>query len=660
MLQSAKWSLTRPRGTDGALLSSLPWSLLAMGFALLPHLPYLPLWIIGVFASCATWRILIERQRGMLPPAWLRALFAVGCFAGVFATYTTISGVGPGSALLAVMASLKLLETRQRRDQFVLLFIAIFLVMSSLLREQYLWSLPYLLVALALIMTAWLRMSGESTEPAAASFRIATRLIAYAVPLALAMWFFFPRIASPFWAVPVDTGAAVTGLSDTMSPGDISSLSQSDAVAFRVQFDGAAPPPRDRYWRAMVLHRFNGRSWEGREPSIGLSPKQQIEFSGTPLRYQVTLEPTRQHWVPALEMPAHWTLPETHMQPTQSLARIRPIDQRVAYGVESYTEYRADVSMRPYFRSWYLELPEGTNPRTRNYGAREHQAAGSDTAYIERVLARFHDEDFFYTLNPPALASDPVDRFLFDTRRGFCEHYASAFTVLMRAAGIPARVVLGYQGGELNPMGGYMIVRQSDAHAWAEVWLDGRGWVRIDPTGAVAPERIELGFTESLFDGAGARWGFGMPSRLLHQLQLSWDALNAHWNEWVLGYGPDKQDGFMRWLGMDDPQWRNMLLWLIGLVVGLTVLVSAMLMWHYRPPRPDRPSLLYRRFVGATGLTPAIGETPAAFAKRAAADSGVRAELVCAITSAYQSARYGDDRNAMHDLEHLVARLRTH
>ena len=457
--------MAKPRGTDGSLLSSLPWTLASLSLALLPHFQFLPVWITGAFIACGVWRYIVERRRAALPAAWFRALLALTCFLGVLATYETISGVGPGSALLAVMASLKLLETRKRRDQFVLLFIAVFLVMSSLLREQYLWSLPYLLVALLFIMTAWLRMSADPSEGVNRSFRTSARLILYAAPLAIAMWIFFPRISTPFWAVPIDTSSGVSGLSDTMSPGDISSLSLSNEVAFRARFSTAVPEPRDRYWRAMVLWRFNGRSWSGSDTAIGERVSRQVDVRGEPVRYQVTMEPTRQQWVPALEVPYTWTLPNTNMGRMQELGRIYPVDQRVAYEVESYTDYRADANLREYAQGWFLRLPNGDNPRTVELAKQMRSKAATVADYVKAVLAKFHNESFYYTLQPPALGNNPIDRFLFDTRRGFCEHYASAFAVMMRAAGIPSRVVLGYQGGEVNPMGNYMIVRQSDAHA---------------------------------------------------------------------------------------------------------------------------------------------------------------------------------------------------
>jgi len=448
----------------------------------------------------------------MLPSRWLRGGLALVCFLGVFATYSSISGVGPGSALLAIMAALKLLETRIRRDQFVLLFISIFLLMSSLLREQYLWSLPYLIGSILIILTAWLRMSAGASETARQSFATGGRLLLYAAPLAIAMWVFFPRLASPFW------------------------------------FDGDIPESRKLYWRGLVMTRFNGRTWTGSEPRVGTPVEDQVSFRGEPVSYELTLEPTRQQWVFALDMPKEWSLGRTFMGPQQQLAHVTPIEQRVAYHVTSYPDYVVQAQLPSIYRQWYTSVPEDSNRRSAELAKQMRENAGSDTAYIDAVLAKFHEEEYFYTLQPPALGSNPVDRFLFNTRQGFCEHYASAFAFMMRSAGIPSRIVLGYQGGEINPIGGHLIVRQSDAHAWTEVWLERYGWYRVDPTAAVAPERIEYGTRGATLDGIGETWGFSAPSQFLQDLTMTWDALNAKWNEWVLGYGPDTQNKFMEWL----------------------------------------------------------------------------------------------------------------
>jgi transglutaminase-like putative cysteine protease len=645
--------MIKARGTDGSLLASLPWTLGALLIAIVPHVPFLPVWITAAFVACAGWRYAIERRRRMLPATWIRAALALGCFLGVLATYSSISGVGPGSALLAIMAAMKLLETRQRRDQFVLLFLSIFLVMSSLLRDQYLWSMPYMAVSMLVIMTAWLRMSAGESQTARASFMTGGRLLLYAAPLAIVMWVFFPRIATPFWSVPIDTSRATTGLSDTMSPGDISSLSQSDEVAFRVSFDGAIPEPRDRYWRGLVLTRFNGRTWSGREPMISRSAREQIEVLGERVDYEVTLEPTRQQWIFALDMPVAWSLTQTNMGPQQQLFRVTPVDQRLAYNMTSYTDFRVGTELSRLYRNWYSQLPEGSNPRTAALAREMRDVAGSDRAFTEAVLQMLNREEFYYTLEPPPLGSNPVDRFLFDTRRGFCEHYASAFSVMMRSVGIPTRIVLGYQGGEVNPLGGHLIVRQSDAHAWTEVWLDGSGWRRVDPTAAVALERVEYGASDAAFEGIGETWGFSAPSRLAHQATMAWDMINAKWNDWILGYGPDKQNSFMQWLGMHEPTWRKMMLTLIALVVGIIMLISLMLIWRYQPPRRDEAALLYARFVKKTGIEPRTGETARLFALRARDSGRLPAATVDRVTEAYLDARYGAADEA------ATSRLRT-
>ena len=635
--------MAKRTGTDGSLLPSLPWTLAALGFSLAPHVQYLPIWITGAFGVCATWRLDIERRRRALPRPWIRVVLAIVCFLGVLASYESVSGVGPGSALLAIMAALKLLETRKRRDQFVLLFISIFLVMASLLREQYIWSLPYLLLAVVLTMTAWLRMSfaNDGSETSVRqSFKTGSRLVLYASPLMLAMWVLFPRISTPFWAIPVDTSAATSGLSDRMSPGDISSLSLSNAVAFRVKFEGLVPEPRDQYWRGLVLYNFNGRSWSGPDPSRDPTARDRVIVEGDPVRYQITMEPTRRQWVFALDIPLKWSRSEIFMGPQYQLAKEQPVDQRMAYDATSYTQYRIDPQMTPYFRSWYTRFPARSNPRTVELAQEMRQTAGSDEMFVREVLAKFHNEEFYYTLEPPALGNNPVDRFLFDTRQGFCEHYASAFAVMMRAAGIPSRIVLGYQGGELNPLGSYLIVRQADAHAWTEVWLPNRGWHRVDPTAAVAPERIESGISGAMMSGIGASWGLSTPLAWLHSMGLTWDALNAKWNDWILGYGPDKQESFLEWLGMHEPDWRKMMLTMTFLVATMIGIISLMLMARYRPPPKDRAALLYKKFTKKAGLTPICGETPLAYSIRLSEESEDLAVDAESVTERYLLARY--------------------
>jgi transglutaminase-like putative cysteine protease len=634
--------MSKRTGTDGSLLASLPWTLGALAFSVVPHVQFLPVWVTAIFLGCSAWRLQVERKRWRLPPAWIRIVLAMLCFIGVLASYESVSGVGPGSALLAVMAALKLLETKQRRDQFVLLFISIFLIMSSLLREQYLWSLPYLLAGVLFTMTAWLRMSDMRRVPLRQSVMTGGRLIAYAIPLMLAMWVFFPRIATPFWAVPIDTSSASSGLSDTMSPGDVSSLSLSEAVAFRVDFDGEVPPQHELYWRGLVLYNFNGRTWTGREPNVDSTARRSIEVNGDPVSYTITLEPTRQQWLFALDVPYEWEWRQNiRMGRHHDLSRMQPIDQRFNYRLTSYVDYRLARELNSNERGWYTRLPDGANPRTVALAQQMREDAGSAETFINRVLRMFNTDDFYYTLEPPPLGSSPVDRFLFDTKRGFCEHYASAFAVMMRAAGIPSRIVLGYQGGEVNPMGEYMIVRQADAHAWTEVWLPRRGWYRIDPTAAVAPERIEEGRYGAMMDGVAASWGLNAPTQWIYQLQMTWDALNTKWNEWVLAYGPDQQGNFMEWLGMDEPDWQKMVLTLIVILIVLISIISALIMLRYRPPPKDEAAIAYRRFTKAAGVSPDTGETPLMLASRISRENAALAKEASDITALYLDVRYG-------------------
>ncbi len=655
--------MVKRTGTDGSLLASLPWTLAALAFSLIPHIQYLAIWITTAFLACAIWRFEIERHRRALPRPWLRVLLALMSFLGVLTSYESVSGVGPGSALLAIMAALKLLETRKRRDQFVLLFISIFLVMASLLREQYIWSLPYLIFAVVLTMTAWLRMSlaGDDGETSVfRSVRTGSRLILYATPLMLAMWVLFPRISTPFWAIPIDTSTATSGLSDRMSPGDISKLSLSNEVAFRVKFEGRVPEPKDQYWRGLVLYSFNGRTWSGSEPIMDRNARKELFVSGDPVRYQVTMEPTRQQWVFALDIPSDWSRRDIFMGPQFQLAKEQPIDQRMAYEATSYTRYRINPDLTESSRNRYTRLAPGSNPRTVELAQNMRQTAGDDESFVEAVLAKFHNEEYFYTLEPPALGSNPVDRFLFDTRQGFCEHYASAFAVMMRAAGIPSRIVLGYQGGEVNPLGNYLIVRQADAHAWTEIWLPDRGWHRVDPTAAVAPERIEAGIAGAMMSGIGASWGLSAPVAWLHSMGLTWDALNAKWNDWILGYGPDKQESFLEWLGMDEPDWRKMMLTLTFLVAAIVGIISLVLMMRYRPPPKDRAAILYRKFTQKAGLTPNCGETPQAYVIRLSEDRKELAADAERVTEQYLLARYAPpNAGAIDSLQAAVNGFRT-
>ncbi len=643
----------------------LIWTAGVVVGATIPHWSHLPAWAPLLLAAAVVWRLAAPVRAWPLPRALLRLVLAAAALAAVLARYGTINGVEPGTALLVVMMALKFLESASQRDELVLIIISYFLVFASLLYSQ---SMP---VAIYLLVFVWVATVGllqlgrrGALLPPKAFAALAARLLLQALPIMLALFVLFPRLPGPLWGMGAASGAATTGLSDTMSPGDITHLAVSDDVAFRVEFTGP-PPPADRlYWRGPVLTSFDGRTWR-RTPLFGTPrPLATIQHVGPPTRYRVMLEPQSRHWLLALDMPVAWSGPTPmFMGGDYELLRPRhvPAASRLDYRVTSYTDYEAREVLSPIEKRVYTALPEGSDPRTRALAQRWLDEGTPPAKIIARALGFFRAHAFFYTLTPPAnRGPNPTDRFLFDTRKGFCEHYASAFAVLMRAAGIPARVVTGYQGGELNDLGDYYIVRQADAHAWTEVWLADRGWVRVDPVAAVAPARIADGSPAAALAGAGAdaaeRRGW------LHRASLAVDAVNTYWNDWVVGYGPRLQVQLMKSLGIADPTGGKLALLAAGATLALLGALGAWLSWRRRVRRPRadpaaRAFAAFSRNIARLGIAPRRpAEGPAAFTARAAASLPEAAEAIAAVGTAYLAARYEPDADgaALERLERLI------
>jgi len=470
--------------------------LLILAACAAPQALHIAPWISGIALLLGMWRYLAAVRGWRLPSRTLRLLLALAGFVGVFASYGSINGVQAGSALLVLMLALKLTETWRRRDCALLAVLGFFLIGAEFLYEQRILTTLYMLPVLWLLTAELLAVTHPGTPLA---FRTALttsgRLLLLAVPLMLIMYLLFPRIPGPLWGIGDARGAGVSGLDDSMTPGSIGELALSDEIAFRVEFAGPPPPPAARYWRALVLHDFDGRSWQTNWPVRGATPLTPL---GGTIRYTITLEPHERNWLFALDLPVSIP-PDAVLLSDYALRTPRRLTERRRYSVESALAYRADAVLEDWARRRDLRLPDGFNPRTHALATQwRNQFGDNATAIVQTALAMFRNQPFVYTLQPPLLGRNSVDEFLFDTQKGFCEHYASSFTVLMRAAGIPARVVTGYQGGEENPFADYFIIRQASAHAWSEVWLEGRGWVRVDPTAAVAPERIERGLQDAL------------------------------------------------------------------------------------------------------------------------------------------------------------------
>jgi len=573
-----------------------------------------------------------------LPNRWLLALAALAAAGGVHLEYRTLFGQNPGVALLAIFLTLKQLESRAPRDGLVGVFLCYFLVLTGFFYSQAIAS-GLMLFAAVLATTAALAALTDSRPAPAVQLRKAGWMLAQSLPFLLLLFVLFPRISGPLWGLPRDAFSAQTGLSDSMSPGTISNLSQSDAIAFRARFVDAVPPRDQLYWRGPVLTVFDGLTW--RMARHGLITGLPTNSDAPGVRHEVTLEPHNKPWLFALELPVQRP-PDSMMTRDFQMLAAAPVRERRRYEVTSQPRYVVGAQELPRVLAQARSVPRGRNPRTLAL-AREWRASSPDDAAILRTaLAFFVGQRLVYTLSPPLTGTHGVDDFLFGTRQGFCEHFAGAFVFAMRAAGVPARVVLGYQGGEMNPVDGFMTVRQSDAHAWAEVWLAGRGWTRVDPTAASHPARIDQNLAAAV--PAGDPLPLMMRANLawLHDLRYRWEAVANGWNQWIVGYNPQRQLEFLSSLGLDAADWRQMVL-VLGALGGAAL---AALAWGVlRQRRAVDPALaLWQKAtakLARQGLPPTPWEGPQDYARRVAGARPSIAQEIGAISSLYAGARYG-------------------
>jgi len=624
------------------------WLALSLALVIAPHAARLPPWITVLFIALCGWRLWRVHHGDDRPPRRvIVVLVALAIVPAVYASMGTITGRHAGVAMLTLLAGIKLLEARGLRDAYVLNYLGFFLVITNFLFDQGMVTGLYMLAVIT-VMTATLIALGASAghSPAMAipaHFKRAGVLVAQAIPLMLVLFVLFPRIPGPLWGLPKDAWSGVSGLGDEMSPGNISNLSLSDAVAFRVLFHGQPPPPAQRYWRGPVLDVTDGRRWS--RGARGAWPRPvRFERDGQPLDYEVTLEPHGKRWLFALDLPAA-TPAGAVMTEALELRSARDVSARMVYRMRSYPHYRLQRDT-PGDAHALLHLPAARHTRAKALARGWREELGDPRAVVARAMAWFAREGFVYTLTPALLEGDAVDEFLFGTREGFCEHFAAAFVVLMRGAGLPARVVTGYQGGEQNPINGYLVVRQRDAHAWAEVWLPGQGWTRVDPTSAVVPQRIERGINAAIPPTVGAAGLSFTPAPAiadtLRRLRQTLDAVQTSWNAWVLGYGPSRQRELLAGLGIDAASHAALV---ITLTTCLTVLLGLLALWLFaRRVRRDPVRAAYATFcarLARRGLTRRPAEGPRDFAARVAAQRPDLRESVHQITRDYEALRYG-------------------
>lgn len=646
--------------------NSLAWMLAAQIAVIAPHVTRLAPWIILVCLGCGVWRIMVFLGRWSYPGRWIKVLFVVVGIIGVPIGYGRhFFRLEPAVALLIVAFVLKLLEMHHKRDAFMVILLAYFVLMTEFLYFQTIPTSIYLGLVMVMITAALIGLNQTQGHLRPVhTFKLAATLLGQSVPLMVVLFILFPRIA-PLWTVPLQSGTARTGISDNMSPGDIANLTRSDDLAFRVTFTGDVPPNNKLYWRGLVFSNFDGTRWsQGR--GYGLNQIQwahnlnadwdsMIERVGDPVSYSVILEPTDQNWIFALPTPVPMTEGIGLVRDFRLWSR-KPVQSRLRYEVTSFLQHATERELSDFWRRRMTRLPAKSNPLSRRLAIELRAESSSTEEFYRRILLMFAEDEFVYTLRPTLLGEDAVDDFMLLTKRGFCEHFASSFVFMMRAANIPARVVVGYQGGEFNPIGNYLAVRQFDAHAWAEVWIEGEGWRRVDPTSAVAPERIENGLQAAIDDeqtflqDSPLSWFKYSHTLWLTELRLQLSAIGHYWDTWVVGYNPTMQ---LRFLGqfMGDVNIKKIAIALF-VIFGGVLLFTALLLLRKRKGTPlDSVSREYLTFCGLLhklGIGRRIGEGPIDYAERIGSARPAISKAVREVTDIYVDLNYSErqDRQA--------------
>lgn len=654
--------LNRIRLNPAAARIEYIWLFAAVSLAIIPHILRVPVWITVLFFLLALWKLLFDdptRKPGFFFQLTKLAIIVI-IVTGTLITYGTLTGRDAGISLLIMLTGMKYLETKKRRDFYITCYIGMFLLLTTFLYNQSILTAIYMVIAVIIFASTLIAYndSGEALDTRD-RLRLAASMVVQSIPLMLVLFVLFPRLPGPIWGLPRDAHAGLTGIDDEMEPGSVSRLIQSDAIAFRVKFNGAIPDKSKLYWRGPVLLQTDGVKWFPGKPEHYTT---QIAVAGEPVNYTVTLEATDHNWLYGLEIPARAPEGGKFTNDLQ-INTSSPVRNRRRYTMTSYTTYKI-TTRDPVSLQSALQLPAGYHQRTIALGRSWRRQGLTDSQIVNKALRMFHEQDFYYTSTPPPMQQDVVDQFLFDSRRGFCEHYAAAFTILMRAAGIPTRIITGYQGGSVNPVDGYLVVRQHDAHAWTEVWLKGKGWTRVDPTAAVSPARVLQGIETAIPEGIA-----DVPLGLQHyktarniwlSLRDTIDAVNNRWNQWVLSYDDRRQMQLLGRLGMGDFGLQALG---VSLVLALLVVFTSVYLWMFRrqTEHKDRAGILYDIFCGRLaklGVKWIAYEGPVDFAARAKLRCGHLAAEINTITKLYTDVRYGDRAEELQELERHIKRFK--
>lgn len=646
--------------------------LAVIAWVLLPHAAHLPWWCSVLTAGMLAWRAWLAFSLRPLPGRWWTLAALVLTLGATWVSYRTLLGRDAGVTLIVVLLALKTLELRARRDAFVVFFLGFFTMLTNFFYSQSLLTAGAMLIALMGLLTALINSHMPAGRPSLwQSTRLATRMTLLGAPVMVLLFVLFPRMA-PLWGTPGDALSGRSGLSGQMRVGEITSLALDDGIAMRLRFEGPPPPQGRLYFRGPVLSTFDGREWRPLQATFPphLQARADLQLAGEAVRYEVTLEPHRRLWLLTLDAPA--AAPElpgelrARMSEELQWVSSAPVHDLLRYRAVSHLDFRHGPMRMTASLSDYLSLPRGNNPRTLQWAAQlREETRGDGAALVERALEHLRTGGYTYTLEPGEFGEHTADEFWFDRKLGFCEHMASAFAVLMRAAGVPARVITGYQGGELNTVDQFWVVRQSDAHAWTEVWLAGRGWVRVDPTAAVAPGRI--GTLQRLTAPRGAvatAVGNVISPTFVQNMRAVWEAVNNAWNQRILNYTQSRQLDLLRALGFEAPSWEDLGYLLLGALIIASLGGAAWTRWERQRQGPwlrllDR----VRQQLHTLGLPAGAAATPREMARMLAqrhdpADNRVQA--LQAWLQRYERLRYASrDKPDAQDLAAMRRELNT-
>lgn len=640
----------------------LVFLLISIGLMVLPHVMHVPLPIMLFFFVLLSWRLLGVWRPAYLPRQFMVLLLLVSGIGLLIFMHQGVFGRDAGTAVFITALGLKLLEIKQRRDLYLITYLAFIVAASQFLYEQSILMAAYIVLVSVSLLATLISLNAVHMS-VRQSLKRAGRLFLQALPLTAIIFVFFPRLEAPRWSFLQENNQAITGISDVLEPGSISQLGLSGEIVFRAKFTGKIPPHTERYWRGPVFSHTDGKRWRQPKNTHFKRFMDKVSFSGEPYQYQLLMEPQAKNWVFALDMPADFS-PPLNLSATYQLQTSKAFNQRAEYQISSYTHYNTGHITKTEWRD-NLQLP--SQPASKVQALVAQLGGFDETAetFITHVFQHFRENNFYYTLLPPVMGDKPIEAFLFDVRAGFCGHYATAFTYLMRVAGIPARVVGGYQGGRYNKTGGFIEVRQANAHAWAEVWLSGRGWVRYDPTTAIAPERVQqdVNIEQQIANNAVSFAPVKLDSQtvaLLKQMRNLWSSMDYSWQRWIIHYDRKHQLDFMQDLGIDTLQ--KMFYYLLALVGTVTLLLGLYVLRQQMPVLDEAQRIYAKacRKLMQAGLLRADNEGAQDFLLRVKAQLPQAAAPFAQITALYVQLRYGQqqERQVLAQLKTLVRKFR--